>query len=192
MRTLKAPTLPGLVVILNGPAGLDDQSPDYFVLPAEEFLGLTRVSVASSREACGYIAYGHIDLMERAFEQGCADYLREPWALLELRARLRRLSRKSFLFEGRLFELRDRHLVGEGIMIDLGESEYSLMSLLFNNAPHPVPRLSAQKALWHAFGDKENALSRCVTSLRRKMDSVHPGLGSRLHAIRGFGYRIDL
>ncbi len=60
-------------------------------------------------------------------------------------------------------------------MIDLGESEYSLMSLLFNNAPHPVPRLSAQKALWHAFGDKENALSRCVTSLRRKMDSSIPG-----------------
>ncbi len=182
----------GPFIVLNGPAGLDDPGPDYIVLPAEEFFSIALASGVESFGVCGFIAYGPVELMEKAFNLGCEDYLREPWALAELRARLGRMARLSFRVEGRVFEIRGRRLIGGKEDIELDESEYSLISLLLKNSPLPVPHKAAEHVLSVASGKQRLALNRCVSSLRRKMERLEVGLGSRLRAIRGFGYRLDL
>ncbi len=188
----KAKDAAGANVYLNGPPGLDDPSPDFVILPAEDFLSLPRESLARSSERTAFIAYGSADLMESAFDRGCADYLREPWGPLELRARVGRLAKGKFLVEGKLFELKGPRLAGSSSSIELGESEGRLLRLLLRNAPLPVPRDSAASALSGSAQKNRQALSRCVISLRRKMEYVEAGLGSRLRAIKGFGYRLDV
>ena len=183
-------------VFLNGPAKLDDPNPDFLVLPAEVFLALpsaTAVISAGYRVgATAYLAYGPVDLMESSFERGCADYLREPWPPAELRARIGRLRNGRFRAFGELFELRATRLYGTGGSIDLSEIEKAFLGLLLRNAPNPIPRAAAEIAVFAFFRSQKAVLGPCAVSLRRKMESLHPGLGSRLRAIRGFGYRLDV
>lgn len=182
----------GANVYLNGPPELDDPSPDFIILPAEDFLSLPRESLARSSERSAFIAYGSADLMESAFDRGCADYLREPWGPLELRARVGRLAKGKFLAEGKRLELKGPRLVGESSAIELGEGEGRLLRLLLKNAPLPVPRDTAASVLSGSAQEKRQALSHCVISLRRKMEYVESGLGTRLRAVKGFGYRFDV
>jgi len=179
-------------VILGGPPRLDDPCPDFVVLPAEYFLSLPRASLAYSGIQSGFIAYGPVELMEAAFDRGCADYLREPWGLLELRVRVCRLAKGRFSVGGRFFELRATRLVGNSGAIELSECERGLLSLLLRNAPLPVPRDIASNAVSDSACAKGYALSHCIISLRRKMEIVETGLGSKLHTIRGFGYRMEV
>ena len=181
----------GSFVILNGPAGLDDPAPDILVMPAEDFLSLRIHPRAEPSERILYIPYGPVALMEQAFERGCADYLREPWALPELLARGIRLFKLKFHAGERKLELRGTRLAGEAAWIELTESERALLRLLVLNAPFPVPKKAAVSALSCRARNESQALGRCVVSLRRKMELVEPGLGGRLLAIRAIGYRLD-
>lgn len=180
----------GPFIFLNGPAGLDDPSPDIIVIPAEDFLVLRPVYSADRGKGTIYVAYGSVALMERAFDSGCADYIREPWALPELRARIGRLFGQKFRIGERAVELGRRLLSGKTAAIELSENESRLLRILLLNAPLPVPRNAAFAALSSSAREERHALSRCVISLRRKMDTVEPGLGARLRAVRGFGYRM--
>jgi hypothetical protein len=178
-------------VILNGPAALDDPSPDIIVMPVEDFLVLRGRPSMDAVLKTLYIPYGPVAMMEKAFEQGCTDYIREPWALPELRARGSRLFKLKFRAGDRTMELSGMRLVGDASSIELTDSERALLRLFVLNAALPVPREAAISALPRPAQGEKHALGRCVTSLRRKMDLVEPGLGARLLAIRGFGYRLD-
>jgi hypothetical protein len=181
----------GSFVVLSGPAGLDEPAPDILVMPAEDFLCLRIHPRAEPSERTLYIPYGPVALMEQAFERGCADYLREPWALPELLARGIRFFKLKFHAGERKLELRGARLAGESAWIELTESERALLRLLVLNAPFPVPRKAAVSALSSRAQDGSQALGRCVISLRRKMELVEPGLGGRILAIRAIGYRLD-
>ena len=180
--------LEGPFVVLNGPSGLDDPDPDILVLPAEDFLALAGGGLGAGIR---YFAYGPVSLMEKAFEVGCSDYLREPWSLSELRARVGRYCHQKFRAQGGMVELRGRNLKGPVTAVELSESECALLGLFLANAPRPVPWEAAAATIPRSRSANPHALSRSVQSLRRKMDSVEPGLGGRLRAIRGFGYRLD-
>lgn len=184
--------LTGSLGILCGPAGLDDAPPDILVLPAEQFLELREPSGAEYQPRVFYIPYGPVELMEKAFERGCSDYLREPWALPELRARVSRFAKVKFCAGERFLEMRGVHLAGETASTCLTEGERALLQLLVLNVPHPVPRDAAIATLERLFHADSTVLGHCISSLRRKLDSVEPGLGRRLLAIRGFGYRLEV
>ena len=186
-----AETGQGDYVVLNGPPRLDEPSPDFIVLPAEDYLSLPRPLVTAPYRGIAYLAYGSIDLMETAFERGCADYLREPWTPSELFARIHRLAKKKFFIEGRPFELKGTCLVGDKGFVDLSESERRLLEILLKSAPFPVPRDVAEAALLRRVPGGRKDLGPCVISLRRKMERVESGLSSRLRAVRGFGYRLE-
>jgi hypothetical protein len=182
----------GFDVILNGPGGLDDPSPDVIAIPAEDFLVLPRLPDGAAVLGSAYIAYGPVSLMQAAFERGCSDYMREPWSLLELRSRAIRLGKRRFLVGEKSFELRDMRLIGPRAAVEIRENERALFSCLLRNAPLPVPRESAFSVLAPIGRAKTDALGRCVLSLRRKMETCEPGLGARLRAVRGLGYRLDV
>jgi DNA-binding winged helix-turn-helix (wHTH) protein len=183
--------LAGSLAILNGPSGLDDPDPDILVMPAEDFLALPSHAIGPRRGIL-YIAYGPVRLMEKAFDGGCIDYIREPWALPELRARVGRFYRQRFRAGARTLELRGRSLGGSGSTVELSERECALLGLLIMNAPRPIPREAAAASISSSPDMRSHGLGHCIASIRRKLDCVEPGLGSRLHAIRGFGYRMDV
>ena len=182
---------PESIVILNGPAGLDGPAPDILVMPVEDFLCLRHGFGLAAGVGIFHIPYGPVALMEKAFERGCVDYLREPWTLPELRARGGRFCRLRFRLGETALELRGTRLAGETASVELTENERVLLRLLVLNAPLPVPRNAALSLLPGLVNEPFHAIGRCVVSLRRKMEKIEPGVGKRLHAIRTFGYRLD-
>jgi DNA-binding response OmpR family regulator len=157
-------------------------------MPAADFLALPRFFPGRS----GYIVYGPVALMEKAFEQGCAEYIREPWSMPELYARLRRLQSLKFRAGETILTLDDSFLRSEKAVIGLASSELTLFRLLVRNAPLLVTREAAVAALSLVQPGEFLALGRCAVSLRHSLESVEPGLGRRLHAVRGYGYRFDV
>jgi DNA-binding winged helix-turn-helix (wHTH) protein len=175
------------IAFLSGPAALDETAPDFLVMPAADFLAMPRGLLRQS----SYIVYGPVALMDRAFERGCADYIREPWSISELYARLGRLLSLKFRVGDTILSLSGSVLRGEKASVELRPSELALVRLLVRNAPLLVTREAAVAALSIEAQDEYHALGRCAVSLRHCLESVEPGLGRRLHAVRGLGYRFD-
>jgi two-component system, OmpR family, response regulator len=171
---------------------LDDPPPDIIVMPADDFLALPLHSPAGRGQEYPCIAYGRVAQMESAFSRGCADFIREPWSLPELLARAKRLAKPKFQAGESILEFNGTCLAGGAASVELGPDELVLLRLLIQNAPLPVPRDTAMRALSPSNRDLGRALGRGVSSLRVKLNAAEPGLGRRLVAIRGFGYRLDV
>jgi DNA-binding winged helix-turn-helix (wHTH) protein len=177
----------GSFEIYGGPSALDDIDADIIVLPAVDFLALPRESSGRT----GYVAYGPVALIGKAFEAGCVEYIREPWALPELFARLRRLQTLKFRVGDSIMRLIGSAIRRQAASIELPPCELTLFRLLVRNAPFLVTREAAFYALSINASDENHALGRCAVSLRHRLEAVEPGLGRRLHAVRGRGYRFD-
>jgi DNA-binding response OmpR family regulator len=166
---------------------LDEAGPDVIVMPAADFLDLPREPKGRS----GYIVYGPVALMARAFEWGCVDYIREPWSLPELYARAGRLQNLKFSLGGAVFRLSGSTLRGREAGIELKPVELCFLRLLLRNAPMLVTREAAFAALSIETRDDTHVLGRYAASLRHSLEAVEPGSGRKLHAVRGLGYRLD-
>jgi hypothetical protein len=176
--------LSGSFRFLNGPSSLDEANPDLVVMPAAYFLSIRLVRAFGAHDAGpGYIAYGPVALMAEAFDRGCADYLREPWTMAELRARLARLDRLVFSVGGKRLALIGAGLKYGDTTVELDPDERILLRLLVQNAPKPVFR--------EAFGERIELFAHSATKLRRRFKLIDPELGIQLHAVRGIGYRLD-
>lgn len=126
----------------------------------------------------------------RGLDSGADDYLTKPFHLVELRARLRALIRRSAgeasseIQIGLLaLDLRSRQVTREGIAIPLTPREYSLLELLTLHRGRVVSRTEIYE---HLFDEKEDSLSNLVdvhvSNLRRKLG------GDFITTRRGQGY----
>jgi hypothetical protein len=176
----------GAFVFLSGPPAIDEEEPDIVVMPVLDFLALEGRS-----DEPAYIAYGPVDRMEEAFDRGCLDYIREPWSMAELRARLGKTLILRFMAGDARLRLSGTRLQSDTATIDLDPSQSGLLRLLLQRAPLPLTREAAIQALPLERRLGNQALGRCMASLRLKLDSAHEGLGGRLHTIRGVGFRFD-
>lgn len=168
-----------------GPSELDEAEPGIIVLPAFDFISLR--GSPWGRMALDwpcYLAYGPVSLMEESFARGSADYMREPWALRELRARLLRLLGLAFSAGEIILILKGSSLQAGSSSISLCPMELFLLRLLVRNAPLPITK--------EALGLDPNMLARSISELRVKLERLEPGLGRRLHTVRGIGYRFDV
>jgi hypothetical protein len=185
-------SLTGAFVVSGGPAALDEPDPDVVVLPAMDFAALASPVGRKLASAPNFIAYGPVALMRGAFEKGCVDYMREPWSLPELDSRLGKLLIVKFLAGQAMFRLSGPVLQGENSTLLLEPSELTLLRLLVFSAPLPVTSDAAMTAISVSNRNGTRALGRLVSGLRRKLETFQSGLGHRLHAIRGHGYRLDV
>ena len=135
-----------------------------------------------------------IDDRVDGLDAGADDYLVKPFALRELRARLRALLRRveepgepDLRFAGLRLDPR-AHQVWRGEReLELSRTEYALLRAFMEHPRQVLTRSQLFERVWgYDFGATSNALGVYIGYLRRKTEAG--GEPRLLHTVRGVGY----
>ena len=130
-------------------------------------------------------------------DAGADDYMVKPFALEELLARVRALTRRKHFVKNPVLKVGDleidtrrRSIARGGKEIDLTAREYSLLELLALRSGEVVSRAEIWEQLYDFNQDPEsNVVDVFIAYLRRKIESEDkPKL---IHTRRGMGYILE-
>ncbi|MBS1839080.1 MAG: response regulator transcription factor [Actinobacteria bacterium] len=138
-----------------------------------------------------------VDDRIEGLDAGADDYLVKPFALGELKARLRALLRRAADDGGAPSVLRFADLTlnlatrragrGERRVDDLTRTEFALLELLMRNPDIVLTRSVIFEHVWgYDFGASSNSLDVYIGYLRRKTEAG--GELRLIHTVRGVGY----
>lgn len=127
---------------------------------------------------------------------GADDYMGKPFALAELSARLRALTRRGQPADPTLrladltVDTMRRKVTRNGATVELKPKEYALLEFLLRHSGRPVTRSHIIEQVWDIHFDSiSNVVEVHVNSLRNKLDRGHPT--PLIHTIRGVGYMLS-
>ncbi len=136
------------------------------------------------------------DLVEdrvAGLDAGADDYLVKPFALDELRARLRALLRRSgavqevLRFAGIEMDTTTCRVQRNDRAIELTRTEYSLLELFLRNPQRVLSRELIFESVWgYDFGPASNQLWVYISYLRGKLEAA--GEPRLIQTVRGLGY----
>jgi DNA-binding response OmpR family regulator len=139
---------------------------------------------------------GELDCVA-GLDSGADDYLRKPFALAELMARLRAVLRRAVdprpdAGNGSLLRLdvdARRTFAGE-VELKLTNKEFGVLTILEANRGKVVPRGRLMSEVWdeHWYGSTKT-LDVTIGRLRTKLDGI--GLPDQIIAVRGVGFRLE-
>src|SRR4051812_12801832 len=135
-----------------------------------------------------------VDDRVAGLDAGADDYLVKPFALKELKARLRALLRRAGPGGDRTLRFDDLVLdpVGYEVwrgerQLDLSRTEFNLLALFLEHPRQILTRSQIFERVWgYDFGAGSNSLGVYVGYLRRKTEAG--GEPRLLHTVRGVGY----
>ena len=134
-----------------------------------------------------------VDDRVAGLDAGADDYLVKPFALAELRARLRALVRRNTASAERLgygdlvLDLAAARVTRGGREVFLTRTEYQLLELFLRNPGRVLSHSQIFQAVWgYDFGLRSNNLWVYISYLRTKLEAG--GEPRILHTVRGLGY----
>jgi two-component system, OmpR family, response regulator MprA len=134
-----------------------------------------------------------VDDRVEGLDAGADDYLVKPFAVEELRARVRALLRRTGAGDGALrfadvtLDPATREAFRGDRRLQLTRTEFNLLELFLRNPRQVLTRSQIYQRVWgYDFGATSNALWVYVGYLRRKLEEA--GEPRLLHTVRGVGY----
>jgi two-component system response regulator MprA len=130
-----------------------------------------------------------VDNRVTGLEAGADDYLVKPFALAELIARLRALTRRTdggplISYANVVFDVAAGNATRGGRVVPLTGREAALLELLLREATRTVTRERAIDEIWGGAAEP-NVVDRYITRLRRKL-----GEPELIRTVRGVGFAL--
>jgi two-component system response regulator MprA len=136
-----------------------------------------------------------VDDRVEGLDAGADDYLVKPFAVEELRARVRALLRRSgagtdvVQFADVTLDVSTREVHRGERRLQLTRTEFNLLELFMRNPRQVLTRSQIYERVWgYDFGATSNALWVYIGYLRRKLEEG--GESRLLHTVRGVGYAL--
>jgi two-component system phosphate regulon response regulator PhoB/two-component system alkaline phosphatase synthesis response regulator PhoP len=132
------------------------------------------------------------------FAAGASDYVKKPFSIVELSARVRSLLGRLGAPEGSVKQIDVGSLRIDpsyeeaykgGRLLDLSTTEYRLLEALASRAGHTVTRGELLRRVWGMRAGDTRTLDVHIFRLRRKIED-DPDSPTLLHTVHGRGYRL--
>ena len=167
-------------------------------MPGRDGVSITRQLRAAGHTVPILLATARGELRDRVggLDAGADDYLVKPFSVEELLARLRAVLRRRrpdlsdiVRVADLELDLRVRTVVRANREIILTNREFSLLAVLAEASPRPVPKTMLVERVWDQhFDSGTNVLNVYINYLRKKIDL--PGMRPLLHTLRGVGFAL--
>ena len=143
-------------------------------------------------------AKGEVDARVTGLDAGGDDYLRKPFALAELHARVRALTRRRGRAGPQVFRAGATKIDFSGRRMVIGDQdipmtarEWAVLEILVGQQGRVAAREDLLDLCWQGAGARASgSLDVIVSRLRRKLAS--PGGGTTIRTIRGKGYVFEV
>jgi len=130
-------------------------------------------------------------------DKGADDYLSKPFAMGELLARVRAMSRRKSEFTPNLIQVGNISLNKESFEMSnekaslrLGNKEFQMMEMLMTNPKRLISTEQFMERIWGYDSEAEiNVVWVYISYLRRKLESL--GANIKIKAVRGAGYSLE-
>ncbi len=130
-------------------------------------------------------------------DSGADDYLTKPFAMVELLARVRAISRRqpeltgtNLRFKDLELDRADYKLSGPNGETRLANKEYQIMEMMMTNSGQVIPTERFMEKIWGYDSDAEiNVVWVNISGLRKKIAEL--GAHVQIKAARGVGYMLE-
>lgn len=132
---------------------------------------------------------------------GADDYVLKPFSLSEVLARIRAVLKRTgpawigsepdrLVYADLVIDEAAHEVFRGDQRIALSPTEFRLLCHLVEHAENVLSKAQILDSVWqYGFAGDANVVESCISSLRRKIDSVQPNL---IHTVRGVGYVLRL
>jgi DNA-binding response OmpR family regulator len=136
--------------------------------------------------------------VEEGLDTGANDYLKKPFSMVELLARVRKLLKNDephnniLEFQDLKIDLSARKVTCNEVEIKLTRQEFDLLTFLLRNIGDIVAKSELLEEVWEILyptEEDDNKVEVYIGYLRKKLKPFN--LHQHVNTVRGFGYRWD-